>query len=69
MVNAIFFTMFTLANVFNICELDSDDDELKPLQPKERETPNMAHSVEVLKVREKSPSELVRDLYVSGVGR
>ena len=65
--------MFMLANVFDIYEIDDDDDELKPLQPKEKETPAEAQPEEEAekswKPKEKTPATLVRDLYISGVGK
>ena len=69
-VNAVFLTMFMLSNLIDIYEIVDTDEELKPLTPLE---PQMLATDELArgenKNLSKTPSPVLRDLYLSSIGQ
>ena len=69
-VNAVFLTMFMMANLFDIYEIDDEiDDELKPLKLEAEATERQDESSYQESPVPSGPSPLAKDLYLSSMGR
>ena len=69
-VNAVFLTMFMLANLMDIAAIeDEDEEELGPLVPSGEQRNEKATPAADAVACFKTPSPEVRDLYLTGIGQ